>query len=132
MSIIDLACDVNDAVEPTVVAPGEEYQIRIIECEARTDRNGNPFLFPRFEVVDEPTAKDFTMYLGLPTGDMEPKKLNRTKLRLKNFFDAFGVDPAGNVDTDELRGLTAWAILGVEDNEQYGPSNYIKKFLPQR
>ena len=127
---IDLSkYNVAEVPEPVAVEEGE-YKIRIIDCpDVKEDKNGNPYIMPRFEVCDAPLAKDFSKYFGLPTSEMDPKQLNNTLLKLKRFGDAFGLDFSRPLQFDELSGLEAWAILGVEESEEYGQSNYIKKFI---
>lgn len=130
MSGIDLTgFNFDEVVEPQAVEAGE-YQLRIIDCsEPKEDKNGNMYIMPRLEVVDVPTGKDFTYFLGLPSSEMDAKQLNKCLVKLKNFGIAFGVDMSRQVDVEELVGLTGWAILGVESNEQYGDQNYVKKFI---
>lgn len=130
MSIIDLTTEnLDDAVEPTVVDGDNEYKLRIVDCKMDTNKNGMPYILPRFEISDEPLSKEFTRYLALPHKDMTDKKLNSTKLMLKRFFEAFGIDPNSPIDVEDLVGLEGWAILGVENSEQYGDQNYIKRFV---
>jgi hypothetical protein len=129
MSIVNLAGDVNDAVEPIVVAAGEEYKIRIIGCDSKMNKNDEPYMLPRFEVSDEPLAKEFTKYLPLPFQGMDEKKTNNAKLGLKRLFDAFSFEPSGDFDTEDLVGLEGWAILGIEKNDQYGDGNFVKRFV---
>lgn len=131
MSLLELNLD--DAQEPKVVDANEEYKLRIIDCTKDVNKKGNKYILPRFEVVDEPLAKDFTKYLGLPHDEMKAKELNRCKWGLVCFFDAFGVDHSKPVDPeDDLVGQTGWAILGIEDNEAFGEQNYVKKFIAPR
>ena len=126
-SLLDIDCD--DAQEPTVVAADEEYELRILEAKTDVNKSGNPYLLPRFEVVGEATTKDFTKYLGLPHAEMDAKQLNKAKYGLKNFLECFGMPTSGQLQVDDMNGLTGWAILGGEDNEGYGEQNYIKKFV---
>lgn len=130
MSILDLTnYNVPEAEEPTAAEAGE-YEIRIIECDGvRENEAGNPYILPRFEIPSEPTSKDFTKYMALPHDDMDPKKLARTLATLKNFGAAFGIDFSRQIEFDELPGLTGWVILGVENSDEYGDQNYIKRFI---
>jgi len=129
MSIIDLSEGISDAVEPTVMNADEEYQARVISCEAKLNKNNEPYMLPRFEVVDEPTAKEFSKYLPLLFDGQDAKKKNNAKLGLQRFFDAFGVVAGDDLDTEDIVGATGWVILGVEEDDQYGTSNYIKRFI---
>ena len=129
MSIIDLAGGVADAVELIVVPADEEYKVRIISCDARMNKNDEPYMLPRFEVSDEPLAKEFSKYLPLPFNGQDEKKANLCKLALKNLFDAFGVEAGEQIDSEELIGLEGWVILGVEEDDVYGTTNFIKRFI---
>jgi len=130
MSMINPSADVANAVEPTVVPADMEYQIRIIACDGiRTNSAGAPYILPRFEIVGEPTSKDFGRYIGLPEDDMDPKKKARTAFALKTFMEAAGLDPAAGFDPEDLPGTTMWAILGVEYSPEYGEQNFVRKFI---
>ncbi len=117
----------DDVVEPRAVAPDKEYKIRILEVREGTDKNGNPYILPRFEILDEVGAKDFTYFMGLPNDNMDAKRLNTVKFKIKNFLEAFNLDPS--TDPSDWAGSEGWAILGMDDNEQYGEQNFIKKFV---
>ena len=129
MSIVDLAGGVADDVEPIVMNADEEYQVRIISCDVKMNKNDEPYMLPRFEVVDEPLAKEITKYLPLPFAEMDEKKKNNAKLGLARLFDAFGYEASESFDSEDLIGLIGWVILGVEEDDQYGTSNYIKRFI---
>ena len=127
MGFLDI--DLNDVQEPTTIDADSEVKVRIVGTTEGTDKNNHPYLLARFDVPEEPTCKDFTKFYSLPHGEMEPKKLNNAKWALKVFFDAFDIDPSGGIDLEELPGKTAWVILGVSSDDQYGDQNYIKKFI---
>jgi hypothetical protein len=112
--------DINfdDVQEPYAVKPNEEYKLRIVDICIDYDKNGNPYLLPRFEIVDEPYAKEFTKFFRLPCTDMTPKELNNCKFALKRFFEAFEIPTSGGtIDTDDIIGLEGWAILGIEEDD---------------
>lgn len=125
MAFLDM--DFSDVVEPRVAAADTEYKLRILDVKEGTDKNGNPYLMPRFEVVDEVGVKDFSYFLGLPGAHMDAKRLNNAKYKLKTFMDAFGIEYSS--DPADWVGLEGWAILGVENNDQYGDQNFIKRFV---
>ena len=130
MTLLDI--DVTDAQEPKVVPADEEYELRIIDAKTDTNKDGNPYLLPRFEVVGEPLAKDFTKYIGLPHEEMDAKQLHRAKWALKSYLECFGLPTSGQLVVGDMVGLTGWGILGVEDNEQYGEQNYVKRFIARK
>ena len=123
--------DLNDDQEPTAVAGDQEYKLRITDVRQGTDKNGNPYLLPRFEVVGEPTAKEFTKFLRLPNANLDAKQLNNCKWALKVFFDAFDLDANSIGSAEEMIGHEGWAILGLEESPEWGEQNFVKKFLVQ-
>jgi len=125
-----LDIDTSDAVEPTVVGPGE-YRLRIIDCTYARNKNGDPYLMPLFEIPDEPTSKPFSHYLGLPVDSMDDKTKNTVKWRLESFQRCFGFSLKG-INISQLVGLEGWALLGVKDDPEYGEQNVIKKYIEPR
>ena len=124
----------GDSQEPKVMAAGSEVQLRILDVTEDEDKNGHAYALPRFEVVDEPLAKDFTHFVYIPNKEwMDAKRLNRSQWDMRVFLEAFSVDTASRISfRDQLPGLTGWAILGVRDSDEYGRQNYIKKFIQKR
>lgn len=125
MGFLDL--DLDSAVEPKAVPGDMEYELRILEVKEGTDKNGNPYIMPRFEIPSVPEAKDFTKFFGLPGSNDDAKKTNQKLWSLKAFCQAFSIDH--KTDVTEWVGHSGWAILGVEATEQYGEQNYIKRFV---
>lgn len=130
MGMMDLAKDIDNAKEPMVVEADQEYKLRIVSCRVGENKNGDPYLLPRFEITSEPYAKEFTKYLAVPHSGMTEKQRNGTAYALQTFFRAFEFDHSRPFDPEEdLIGLEGWALLGVEESEEYGESNFVKKFL---
>ncbi len=130
MVMLDL--DVGDAQEPITVAADEERKLRITSCHV-TESDKGTFLIPRFEVIDEPFAKEFTSPLRIPTDDLGEKELNRAKWNLKVFFETFEFEVRGEFDPkDDLPGCEGWAILGIRESDDYGEQNTIKRYLPPK
>lgn len=127
MGFLDI--DLNDVQEPTAVPGDQEYKLRIIGCKMDDDKNGNPYLLPRFEVEGEPAAKEFTKFLRIPHGELDDKQINSAKWQLKSFSDAFEIDMAATNSPDDLIGAEGWAILGLSEDPEYGEQNYVKKFI---
>jgi len=126
-SLLDI--DVSSAEEPKVVPADEEYKLRILDATTSRDKNDEPYLLPRFEVIDEPLAKDFTKFLRLPHDGLNEKQMARAQWGLKLFLEAFDMPTKGQIDAEDLKGKTGWGILGIEENAQYGEQNYVKKFI---
>lgn len=129
MAILDI--DVSSAQAPEPVEPGER-ELRVIDVRQGEDKNGNPYVMPRFEVVDDDLAPDFTDFLALPTKDMreqDPKRFKRAEFRLQQFALAFGLDPSNLGDPEaDWKGMTGWALLGIEQSDQFGDRNSVKKY----
>lgn len=126
MGFLDI--DLNDAVEPKASSAGE-HLVRLVDLTKDIDKNGHPYLLARLDLPKEPTAKDFTQFLGLPYQGQDEKQANQAKWRLKSFSEAFGIDFGVINSADEVKGRTAWAILGVGETDEYGEQNYIKKYV---
>lgn len=135
MGVYDLTeMGIANGKEPKAIKDGSEVQLRIIDVTEDSDKNGHDYIMPRFEVVNEPLAKDFTKFLHIPDKEwMDPKKLNSTQWDMQNFLTCFGMDVSGRVNfRDQLPGKTGWVILGSKDDPEYGTQNYIKKYLHKR
>lgn len=131
MSILDLT-DMGDRekVEFKPMEAGTEAELIIIDCRSGVDKNGNSYILPTFEVVNEPYCPEFTKFIGLPNKDMSDKKHAQVKNRVIDFEECFGVEILGRkFDTEEARGQRGWCILGVEEDPEYGDKNYIKKYV---
>ena len=134
MSILDLCMEeINNAVEPFVVGTTEECKIRITNYKTGDNKNGNPYALFTFVAPDFPGSKAFTKYLPIIHQGMDADERNRTARKWKAFLTAFDIDATGGLDMDSIIGLECWALLGVEQpqegREEYGESNYIKKFI---
>ena len=128
-SLLDIGDDVAGAPEPKVVPAGEEYKIRILDCRQDLNKNQEPYIMPRFDVTSEPYAKDFTTYIGLVNDNMDEKEKFRARSDLRLFLECFGLPTSGQLDIDDMKGKTGWAILGVKEDDQYGEQNTIRKFI---
>jgi hypothetical protein len=131
MTLVDLdSLDIENAPEPTVVDADEEYKLVIISVTTGVDKNDFDYILPRLEVEDNPLAKDFTYFVHLPTDGMTEKKLLKVTYQLKMFLKCFGVSTTGKLNPEEdLPGRDGWAILGVDEDEQYGEQNYVKRLI---
>lgn len=133
MTILNLTqMNLNDTFEPTVLPAGEECKLRVINVIQGTSKNGNAFIMPFFECPEEPYLKEFGKYMPLPDSSMSPKDLNKAKLDLANFFNAFDVDMSGDIDLEAIKGNEGWAILGVGKDQEGNPINTISKFVLNR
>jgi len=128
-SLLDIGEGVANAPEPKAVPADEEYKLRIISVTQDLDKNQHPYLLPRLDIAGQPLSKDFTKFIGLPHDELDEKQLIRARFNLRIFLECFGLPTSGQIDLENMVGKTGWAILGLEENEQYGEVNYVKKFI---
>ena len=126
----------DDAVELGTVPNGTECKVRFLSFNKGVNKNGGDYYQARLEVADDPYIKDFTYYLGLPGQYDDAKTLNRTKLKLRDFCLAFGVQPPATIEdfcslieSGDLVGTEAWAVLNEKEDETYGMQNEVRKFI---
>lgn len=129
-TILDI--DFTGTVEPKAYPGGKEYKLRLLDTVKSTDKNDDPYILPRFEIVGKTDSKDFTKYLPLPTKDMNDKKLNRVKFDIQCLYECFGIPIKAKINIDDYKGKEGWAILGYKEDEEFGPQNFIKKFLAKK
>lgn len=133
MSILDLSSlNLNETFEPEVIPAGEEVNLRIINVNTGTNKNGKPYLMPFFEAPEYPYLKEFGDYMELPNRDMDAKALNKAKLKILSFLNAFDLDTNSNLDVETLKGHTGYAILGVGKDQDGEPINRINKYVAGR
>lgn len=126
--------NLDDAEEPVVLPAGTEAKVRIISVRiGRTaiEKGSMQYIQPTVEICDEPMAKDFGIYLGLPEPTkMTPKALQRTKWTLKCFYECFKISTSGESNPQEdWLGLEGWVVLGVQENPGYGQQNNVAEYI---
>lgn len=128
---IDLSgVNLEDTFEPTVAPDGEEAELRIISFMKDTDKNGNAYIMPFFDIPEDPYSKEFGSYMPLPNDSMSPKEKNNATLGLLGFSEAFDLDLSGQLDIkNDIVGSTGWAILGVGKDQDGNPTNKIRKYM---
>jgi len=128
-SLLDIGDGIANAPEPKAAPAGEEYKLRILNADQGIDKNQHPYILPRFDIADQPLSKDFTKFIGLRHDEMDEKEKIRAASNLRIFLECFGLPTSGQLDMQDMVGKTGWAILGIEETEQYGEQNYVKKFI---
>ena len=119
--------NLEDVPELKAVAPGE-YSLTIINVEEKIDKNGNPGILVMMKIADE-EAKSVTTWLSLPGDDDEVEVKNRKLRNLKRFLECFSLTLP--LEVSDMVGSEGWAILRLEDDEEYSEQNRIKRFLVQ-
>ena len=118
--------DESNIVEPHAVDADREWKLRCIGVDEGTDKNGHEYFLARLEIIDEIGAKDVTQFMHKPDDSwMDAKKLNSSKYAISQFIKAFNTTK----NTDDWVGSEGWAILGVKQSDEYGPQNFIKRFV---
>ncbi len=117
--------------EPIAMPDGFEAHLRIVSVRKAVNKNGEDYLQPLLEIIDEPLAKDFTAYLVFPTREtMSPKQFQRAGFQLQEFMQGFGIPLDEPTDpTEQWAGYEGWNILGVTENTDYGRQNKLGKFI---
>ena len=128
---IDLSSvDLNDTFEPEVLEDGAEVQLVITSMLIDDNKNGDRYMMPFFDVVDNPTVADINDYMELPHDRMAPKDMNNAKLKIQNFGVAFGIDWSSQLDIkNDVVGQTGWAILNVKKDRDKNPVNGVRKYV---
>ena len=128
-----LDTDTSNVPDLEPVAGDQEVQVRIVgfrtdddDNTIRTDKNGDAFIMPIYEIQDEPNAPEFSDYIGLD--DSDEKKRNNKLRKLKNWKACFGI-PDGGADLDEAVGNQGWIIVGLKNDAEYGPQNFVKRYV---
>lgn len=129
MSLLDL--NLGDIPDLVVVEP-DEYELRVLFIEQVTASTGKPMISARFEILGEPNAAEVYHNFMLPTGSEDERQSNNMRRRIRQFFEAFDIDFTATVDLVDVVGLTGWAILGERDDEEYGKSNTIRRWVTRK
>lgn len=132
MSFLNIGQELQDRQPETAVEEGE-YKLRVTAADIPEGKN---YMLVRFEVQDNPYAREMSKFFTLPGHGRTPKEENRNRNMLGYFFEAFGIDPAGQYDVGEewpngFVGCEGWALIGPpeDDGGGYGPQNKIKRFV---
>jgi len=130
-----------DAVKELKAVPdGSEVKLRILRCDTneegqviRTNKNGDPYFMPRFEIADNPYAKEFNYYMPVQSPKLDEKTNNDLGIRLQRFYRCFGIKATGAVEVDlekDLPGKVGWAILSIEEDDyDGGQRNRVKRWI---
>jgi len=129
-SFLDI--DLEGVPELTLLDDNTEVEVKCFSAEVKESQAtpGSMYISLGLEVVGIPTAANIYHMLFLPKqDDEEKKKLNKLR-SLKGAAEIFGVSfGASGIDVAEFVGNSAWAIVGVEQSEEYGDKNKIKRFI---
>lgn len=134
--LTDLIADVENVQDLIVWDSTEETKLRIVDVRIGTDKNDHDYFMPVFEIADESGYKEFSKFYSIPDKAwMDEKKYASTARQLKKFSQCFELpidqmfDTSGTVQRENFVGKTGWAVLGRENDSQYGDQNYVKQFV---
>lgn len=130
MSVLELNLDRYQ--EPIVVESGE-YQLKLTSLQLKKSAANNEYLAASFDVLEHPDAATVFHNFMLPNGADE-KVDNAWGLRLRKFFEAFGIDYKDmKVGKDDkaigVKGNIGWVYLGIETDPEYGTRNIVKRII---
>jgi hypothetical protein len=60
---------------------------------------------------------------------MDAGKANSARYGMQLFLDTFGLDASSLANPSDMVGAEGWAILGLEESDQWGEQNFIKKLI---
>lgn len=127
-SMLDLSFD--NVVEYEA-RPEGEYELRLEEVMQGQGDKGK-YIRARLQIVGDDFAKEISHVMMLPQDGDDARKKNNRLLAIQRFYDAFGIDyKSGPVNLAQYsnQGLTAWGILRLENNDQYGDQNSVRRWI---
>ena len=132
MSMLDM--NVEDVAD-LVVMPPEQYELKIQNAEIKSykGKDGKPdgsYLSLLLTFEDEENANAIFHTIFMLNGTETAQEKANVQRKFKAFFQCFDIALSGNVDTNEMKGLTGWAKVKIKPaNDNYEESNVIAKFI---
>lgn len=123
-----MAVNVEDAVELQLVQTGWKGELEIAVVTPNPEKK---FVRVLLSIPGEEFTRKVSHMLWFPKDDDTPDQVNKSKLNIKQFFEAFGINGDDRRDPDDWIGLTAKATLKIKSNKdpQYGDENVVTKWL---
>ena len=107
-----------------------KMELKIIGLRSGTDKNGNQYISPMFEVLGYgENVRDFSRYIGLPGEGRTAKENVSAMSMVSKFAKAFGIDLSSPFSEEDIVGKRGWAILGIEKDQDGEPVNKVNKFI---
>jgi hypothetical protein len=127
MSYLDLNMD--DVFEPSVHDADQEVRMRITSAKLGSKKDDSAA--QRIEVVlsdpADDTVSDIYLYLSLPKSDLDRKKANAMKIRIRDFITCFSLSTDLDIERD-YPGKEGWVVVGLEDSPEFGKRNTVRRF----
>jgi len=129
MTLLDM--NVEGVPDLEVVAPNE-YEVKIVSAKIATYDNakgkGNMVQLS-FAIPSEELAKPVYHTLFMPNDEDNDLQVADKKRRFKGFFEAFGMPLSGELELEEMTGMTGWAFLKIKAaTDEYEEKNFIAKW----
>lgn len=126
--------NLGDIPEPEVLPDGEEVKVSIISVsDAETRERHLPYWRITLEVPDQPLIRELTYQLYKVYDGQSPRENFNTRRNLQDFFKAFKLDMHRPFDPErDWIGETAWCIVSMREDPQYGKQNQVRKWILPR
>ena len=123
--------NLGDIPEPAVLDDGDEVKVTITSVQdARTKMGDIPYWRITLEATGQPLVKEFSFNLYQPHEDQTEKQNYNAKYRIQQFMKAFGLDMSRPFDPEEdWIGESAWCIVSMKEDKQYGKQNQVSKWI---
>jgi hypothetical protein len=128
---LDLGVDL-ETVPAQHAVPGGEYQLCLVNAEIKQqkpEKGDGKFIQAQLEIVGDPNSKLIKHIMMLPNASDDDRKKNARLRNIGDFYKAFGIPSVGKVNLASYFGNFGWAILTVEDGNEYGEQNRVKRFI---
>lgn len=127
-----LGLNLDDAREPELLPADKEVELQIVAASVETSKKtGSPYLSIQWEAPDFPLSKRVRQVYMFPADDDDERTRNSRLWSLRQFAEAHGLTN-GIPAPEDLIGARAWAIMGVENDPQYGDQNRVKKLVARK
>ena len=123
-----MSVNVDDAVELQLVQNGWSGDLEVAVVQPNAEKS---FIRVLLNIPGEEFTRMVGHMLWFPKDSDTPDQVNSSKLALKRFFEAFGIDGDDRRSPENWIGLSAKAILKIKTNKdpQYGDENVVSKWL---
>lgn len=128
--------NLSDIPEQTTVPEGE-YEVQVFSADIKTNDKGSKWLSVGLNILNtgDPNVKDVYHSVFFPREDDDPKRVQGSLRRIKQFCEAFGLRTDRSIREfeanvkEEIIGQSAYALLVVKDDPKYGVGNEVKNFV---
>lgn len=136
-NFLDLA-QLDAIPDQVLLENNQEYTLQVVkatigESGEGKKTEGQKYLMVTFKAIDEPDSRPFNDVFMLPFPGLDQDQFNMRGRQLREFLQAAEFDYANgwNIlqDTNELVGIEVNAVVRVDDNDEYGEQNAVKRYI---